>query len=69
MPLPRGRPKKVPLLSPSEAAKVVGCHPNSVRTWIRNNEIPYQRYPNNRIKIKSDDLKKFVKDKYGLEIK
>jgi excisionase family DNA binding protein len=66
--LPRGRPKKVAMLSINEAAKVVGCHPNTVRSWVRLNQIPYQRLPSRNIKIKPDDLKDFVWRRYGIKI-
>jgi excisionase family DNA binding protein len=68
MPLPRGRPKKVAMLSINEAAQTVGCHPNTVRSWVRNSELPHQRVPSRNIKIKLEDLKEFVLRKYGIEI-
>ena len=66
--MPRGRPKKVAMLSINDAARAVGCHPNTVRKWIRLNEIQYQRLPSRNYKIKLDDLKEFVLRKYGIKM-
>jgi len=69
MRLRRLQSKKTEMLSPSDVAKFVGCHPNTVRGWIRNGEIEYHRNPRNRyITISKHHLVKFMRRVYGVDL-
>jgi len=69
MALPRGRRPTEQWLSPHKAAKIAGCHPNTVYSWIKRHEIPFERNPrNNYVKIRKSNLVRFMKEVYGLEI-
>jgi excisionase family DNA binding protein len=53
------------LLSPAQAAKLLGCHSKTVTTWALAGHIPYGRTPSGYFKFKEEDIQRLARQQRG----
>jgi excisionase family DNA binding protein len=63
----RTRPQEQ-MVKPAEAAAMLGVHPNTVRNWIRDDQVPYVRTPTGQYLIPWTLLTQTLRGTYDLSI-
>ena len=56
MPPSDRKPDEDEMLTATQAAKLLGYHPDTIRSWCRDNLMPHTRGPTGTIRLRRSDI-------------